>query len=869
MKFLSFIPQIYKDSSWRDRVIFVEFEADGAPEEQNELEELETILSGDFGAGIGQILSEDLSPVEQLEVVEEKARDRVSASFKHMYQDRYLGGQNREELELRVNNVVEKFRHLISETSGSDAFRMDSFFTYVSTINSFYSQKRKQNKNLFEPAENAGEILKIKSQGIITSWLESNSYTFIQGESKREVIIWQNGKALTVVPNGIIEMLPVFDERGRIKGIVTIDGDGDMASRFGEGSMHFMEQKPGQIESGFVGKPGNIKKSQFFVEESGLKKRLVNLDVEHYGSEAIGDLVEKTTGAVEEAMAAPPETPSPSPPESPLQPPENDVPDSSQGETGGEPLPEGSWGTGGGVEGSFAQPMFPPASVSMTLGDDFRGIVTESEELEEPENELVDFLCEGGRKIKVLPELAEKLELLREFLDFEKLRSSEGKITDLCFENGAKVKTPEQREALISIANLEGGIVLSKQAMEALENLVIKDSELVDLALNGAILIKEGREDFYFKDNLPFIRFKISWEKWANDRRVHLKPNRNWKINKSRSWIPVYGFSRTGDFIDEEFCREEEKKREAQGEIDRKIESIEDEALKTAIKGIRRAIDKSEKIEVEEGRIKFLNAHAVDSKVQRLHLQTVINLLETEEDRKVSDICAGGLKKISIKNFRVDYIAFNPDALFKNSGKNRILFEECGIHRGFSIWAYEETEGKEKKGRPKNKAKVEFHDEKWWVIKGKKEVQVFGVNQQGFVYEDPTSQKAKKKKRGKKKFIFPEDDNPFILSTDRGREQLDAFEKAEEIQFPIAFRGRLKKVEKTPSGVIKIHLSGDLTEDEEFDFTELQKTTNGKVKEILIAGKKGESQLSLGENGYHENNSGQVVSGYSNGRLSG
>ena len=285
-----------------------------------------------------EIVSEfdNMSFEEALTHLENGERTKLTNYFKRLY-SKYDNDNHTEEINLRVENIIEKMRLLAQETQKDKDTPPVDAVSYRRIINK-YTQGAKQEGNIgalenrfssvFLPGTQGHELsfsTKITSTPL-KNWLRAKEYTFKRGNDTNGIEIWCKGDFVAYVPRNIVEIWPIL-VNGEVQGFVTMDGDGDMASRFADGSMHFLKEvRTGEGENATINveedRKGEPKRAKFDAGAESEKRRTL----EDYGDKKVGEIVQETAFKVAQATqpAATPAAqrePSPQTPTQPNEPP--------------------------------------------------------------------------------------------------------------------------------------------------------------------------------------------------------------------------------------------------------------------------------------------------------------------------------------------------------------------------------------------------------------------------------------------------------------------------------------------------------------------------------------------------------------------
>ncbi len=301
---------------------------------------------------------------------------------------------------------------------------------------------------------------------------------------------------------------------------------------------------------------------------------------------------------------------------------------------------------------------------------------------------------------------------------------------------------------------------------------------------------------------------------------------------------------------------DEEKRNKELEKFKEQIEFLNDEKDKNLKKALHGVLDDIKEIKVENKKVKTFEIHGIHfkegvSSKKRNHLRTIINFVEEDENKKVGNKCSGGLRKISIKNFKVYRIIFNPDSLFGN--RKKVLLEGCFPKRNFEVWFY-----KNRKETPKH---VNFDETtgQWTAVplhkKGKRRP-IFGVEKKeekgyraDFIYEQKKSSPKVVVKDVSMaveatlaEFDYQADQIDKINS-----EEIEEILKANNIEIPENIKSHLTGFQRTKSEKIIIHLSGKFDDKvKSYDFTQIK-----GVNKIVIdkQGEKGPFEITFNESG--------------------
>lgn len=425
--------------------------------------------------------------------LESTERTNLTNHFKQLY-SKYDNNNHAEEIALRVENILEKMRLIVPETTQDSNTPPLDVRAYRGII-AKYANKPKTTGNIgaFEKRPDEGIFISDKSQSHelepksnlpkkLKYWLNEESYTFKKGRDPNGIEIWCENKFITYVPRGIVEIWPIM-VNGEVQGFVTMDGDGDMASRFAGGAMHFLKEvKTGEGENTAINveedRKGEPQRAKFDAHAESSKRRTL----EDYGNKEVKAVVQETAFKVAQA-AQPAATPAaPSEPE----PAPADQAD-SKGSQSAQPRET--------VTHKNQPETFPnieklPRNISEALNTLFQ-------------EELLN--TNAGAILEV---------------------SEQGKITKLKLTQKTGANTTETKKALFTIANfvLPEGVSFPDTCEEALSHIFVDRTKLISWILDAESVGRKlnDEENLFFAD-LPKSKFRKI--------RIHFK---NWELSEGK-----------------------------------------------------------------------------------------------------------------------------------------------------------------------------------------------------------------------------------------------------------------------------------------------------------------------------------------------
>ncbi len=220
-----------------------------------------------------------------IEKLEEDALRLIQTRYEQMYPT-----SSQDERTKRSKNAVEKLRYFLPDKPDTGASINSNEYrtTVASLFDNAYSKEGNTNalenkEDKLNNPENDGTYKIDSIDGIsseLKNWLNNERYVFKKHSSGADQICVKKTdgsvKTLTYVPSKIKAMWPIVIN-GEIQGFVTLDGDGDMASRFADEAMSFMElQTNNSIEDGKTGQPKKLNMNT--LKEEGSKK-LVDMEI--------------------------------------------------------------------------------------------------------------------------------------------------------------------------------------------------------------------------------------------------------------------------------------------------------------------------------------------------------------------------------------------------------------------------------------------------------------------------------------------------------------------------------------------------------------------------------------------------------------
>ncbi len=251
----------------------------------------------DFSEDISTPEAQPQWTLEKEVYMREQLKQYTETTFRHMfstmYLPRYAMEGKEEELRRRVQLNTDRFiqlfpNHVANETG--DGYSEEAI-AYIQKLEELSVATTPQEQNgglstlqsaisegVADFAE--GSILPLDETVLgpdfadIQTWMSQNKYVFKKGKEAGEAQVWKDEKRLTRIPRGIKKIYPIRSSEGAVIGIITVDGDGDVAARYESGGMEFntLNKTKDEIEEGMVN-PQGVRWGREYVNK--LKKPLV------------------------------------------------------------------------------------------------------------------------------------------------------------------------------------------------------------------------------------------------------------------------------------------------------------------------------------------------------------------------------------------------------------------------------------------------------------------------------------------------------------------------------------------------------------------------------------------------------------------
>lgn len=242
---------------------------------------------------------------EALIHVENETRTFLTSKFKEIYGKYRYNTDNNVEITLRVNNIIEKISLIFKEKETENTMSSIDIDSYNRILNKYRTTEQKEGntgalenkrRSIFNTADQGTPLEfsnKVNNERL-KQWIDENHYTFKKGSHNNGVEIYHNDTFLTYSPRGLVEIWPIEID-GNIKGFITLDGDGDMASRFAEGAMHYMKGNNAEDNITIsVGRNGDPKRAKFDNNKEAGKRR----SLEAFGTQDVENIMNDITRRV-------------------------------------------------------------------------------------------------------------------------------------------------------------------------------------------------------------------------------------------------------------------------------------------------------------------------------------------------------------------------------------------------------------------------------------------------------------------------------------------------------------------------------------------------------------------------------------------